>query len=202
MPFQSPFVTSSCAPNCPPTDLSANTVTAFKVDACDLRAGTINGVTATQRTTTTLALDQILDLHNTPVTLIPNQGAGKMIVPGLIEVYLPEGAEFTNIGSGDWLQFNYGSAIPPQGDYKRTVTNLSVHQGFFDSPDPGTRRMLSHGRGGAINTFGIYGTSSSDTPVNQPLTVCFADAGTGVTGGRGGLQIRVYYTVVDVLGPF
>ena len=204
MSKQSPYVTSTCTPHCASGDVAANSVTATRVDTCDLNAININGVATTQYTTTTLTLAQILDLNNTTVTLVNTQGAGRMIVPGLVEVYLPAGTSFANTGATDWLQFNYGEAVPPNNDFKLTVANLSVHDsaGFFNSTTEQTRRVFAQFTPGNQNTFGIYGTSTIATPVNQPFTVSLTNIGGGVTGGRGGLKIRVYYTVVTALGPF
>jgi len=203
--MQSPYVTSTCVPNCASGDLAANSVAANSVDTCDLTTTTINGIIATRYTTTTLTLDQIHGLNTSSVTLIPAPGAGKMIVPGLIEVNIPAGAAFTSLSGADWLQFNYGTAVPDNNIFKQTLVNFTVHEvniGFFTSVAEQTRRFfVQNSGGGTVNVLGIYGTST-ETPVNQPLTVSLTKLGGGVGGGRGNMRVRVYYTVISALGSF
>ena len=134
----------------------------------------VAGVDYPTHSTVTLSSAQILDLHNTPITLVAAPGAGKMIWPDRVIATLDYGTTEYTVGGtvdigvnadGDKVWFSIGASVDPEQD--------NVWTGLVE----------------AANTL------SPALVGNMPLVVTATAA---VTLGDGTLTVTVWYTIEDV----
>ena len=134
-----------------------------------------------QAATQTLTAAQVNALNTTAITLVPPPDAGYIVVPYLVEVYLPSGTAFADLASGEDLRLHYGTASNP--------TFLTIETaGLLDGTTAQSRRII-----GVQAT--LAGTSTF-TQLAQPIVLSNSGA---TTLGRDGLQIRVFYHIIDSL---
>ena len=131
----------------------------------------VAGVDYPTSATVTLSSADILDLHNTPITLVAAPGAGKMLMPHRV-----------------LCQYTYGTAAYVNGDGppRLTLDNGQASVTFGGIIDQTTDYW---------KTFAIDFDTASD-PVNSALIV--DDGGAAHTDGDGTLTITCWYSVEDV----
>jgi len=119
---------------------------------------------------------ELLDLHNTPKTLIPAQGAGKAIVFERVIGFLDyNSVAYDGIGAAEDIDINYTD--------KFGITVCSIETfGFIDQTS---------------DTYTVsYPFLSSILIPNAPLVACLPDA---ILTGNSPIALRIYYNVVDLL---
>lgn len=129
---------------------------------------------------TAVSSAEILALHTTAKTIIPAAGANTMVIPTVILVrYNHVSAAYAGIAASENLLFNYIGV----GAFGGVETI-----GFIDQTSTSYRLALIG------NTFAV---SSAPGAVNTAVQVYLPGA---VTTGDGTLDIRTYYTEVDLTG--
>jgi len=127
-----------------------------------------------QPATVTLSSADILDLHNTPVTLVAAPGAGKWVnVHNVTKYYTFGTVEYTASIDGT-VYIAWGTTAD------ETDWNVNVAGGIDII--------------GATRVGGTHGASSL---VNQPLSACLV-GGDDLTLGDGSLTITTWYSIEDV----
>jgi len=127
-----------------------------------------------QRATVTLSSADILDLHNTPVELVPAPGAGKWLNVHNVTKYFAYGTVEYTAASDGVIYVAWGTTYD---EYDWTV-NVA----------------------GSLDIIGatlVGGTHAASSLVNQPLSACLG-FGDELTLGDGTLTITVWYSVEDV----
>ena len=125
--------------------------------------------------TVTLSSADILDLHNTPVTLVAAPGAGKFVVPHEVVAYYSFGT-IAYTASGEAPTIRWGGSVSA-GDAIMTTSRLT-----------GTVDAIDHASGsGGGDASGIV-----DIALQAKVTDgSFAD-------GDGTLTVTVWYSIEDV----
>lgn len=126
-----------------------------------------------RKATVTLSSADILDLHNTPVTLVAAPGAGKWLVVHRIAEYLSFGTVAYTVGGNQ-----------PIVNYAGEPTEL-VGCTTLDSGEDATQSSP------ALNVYVL-----ASAAVNKAL-VLFVD-GAGLTDGDGTLTVTIWYTEESV----
>lgn len=130
----------------------------------------VAGVDYPTSATVTLSSAQILDLHNTPITLVAAPGAGKWINVHRASAYHDFGTTAYTTDDAN------GPAVGVSGTYSAVVGNLTATEDYIDAktvPQEGTVTMVN----AAVRAFGN---------------------GTTFTLGDGTLTVTVWYSVEDV----
>ena len=128
-----------------------------------------------RKATVTLSSAQILDLHNTPITLVAAPGAGKFVVPHEVVAYYSFGT-IAYTASGEAPTIRWGGSVSA-GDAIMTTSRLT-----------GTVDAIDHASGsGGGDASGIV-----DIALQAKVTDgSFAD-------GDGTLTVTVWYSIEDV----
>ncbi len=128
------------------------------------------------KTAITLTSAQILALHTTGITVIAAPGAGKAVIPRVIEMFYDYGTvAYSGIASGDDFVLRYT-------DVSGVIAATIETTGFIDQTTNQTRVVINSG---------------SVTPTaNAPLVIALAGA---VTSGDGIVKIVIHsYDVVTL----
>jgi hypothetical protein len=130
-----------------------------------------------RKATVTLSSADILDLHNTPVTLVAAPGAGKYLVPHRVVMCYTHGTTSYATGGGNPI-INYAAGA--------TITEVSGVVGQTDD-----YLVISDGTAGNNDLVG-----APSLFVNKAIT---ADGdGNVLTDGDGTLTVTVWYSIEDV----
>ena len=131
---------------------------------------------------TELTSAQILDLHNTPITIIPAQGAGTLVL--IKSIY----AKYT-FGTTAYTKVSGGTGI-----------SITVSYTEFSAANPVTIQPLvintaSDGIGLQIAFGQVIHQDSNWDIFNAPMVLCNLP-NNPITGGDGTIKIRTYYSVI------
>ena len=125
---------------------------------------------ALRKATVTLSSADILDLHNTPVTLVAAPGAGKWLVPVQFVAYFTAGASEYLSGGSVVAAWYWGT------ERRADIADLS-------------------GTTSAVAVTAVTATGNASDVVNKAILIGAVDA---LTLGDGTLTVTVWYTVEDV----
>jgi len=130
------------------------------------------GVDYPTSATVTLSSAQLVDLHNTPVTLVAAPGAGKWLDLHRYEVY-----------------YTYGTA-----DYTTNDSGPVIYVG--DAAASSAISVASWGSSRVVGSAGYLDAVLAADIVNGAMTV--QPAGSVLSDGDGTLTVTVWYTIEDV----
>ncbi len=125
-----------------------------------------------RKATVTLSSADILDLHNTPVTLVAAPGAGKSLMVHRVAEYLSYGTT------------TYTVASPPVVRWASEPTTLAEMV------------TLDSGEDALQSTVGADAYATAGNAVNKALEA-YMD-GAAITDGDGTLTVTVWYSIEDV----
>lgn len=132
----------------------------------------------TLKRTVTITTAQLLDLHNTPVEIVPAAGVGKFILP--ISLYVAASGMALGVEGTDYLVISSGSLAPTCIDY-----------GIVQ--DGGSQIWVG---GAAPQPSGGY--IGMTAPSDQPLLLYRISAFTDPGGADTTLKVTVIYTIIDI----
>lgn len=126
---------------------------------------------------TTVTTAQILALHSTAITVVPDPGTGKfIIIEGCLVFYDYNSAAYAAIAGGDDLSLNFES------DASGSQLMSMETTGFLDQTSDQTRWFHAN-------------VSNVTCQASEPVAVKLLGA---ITTGNSPLRIRVYYRIADL----
>ena len=146
-----------------------------KVDAADWTASHTLAGDYLRKATVTLSSADILDLHNTGVTLVAAPGAGKVVVPSRITTFLTFGTVAYTFAGDVAVSYNFDGFGLGNACQLATLTAVADSASFMYP--------------------GSTGSTLTADVANAPLMVFATGA---ITTGDGTLTITTWYSIEDV----